>query len=254
MTSLQPEDLRRLPRLYVGASLHPGASIEPSPDQVHYLASVMRLAVGDGVRLFNGRDGEWRAAIIEIGRKRARLETRDQLRAQTDLPNIHYLFAPLKHARIDYVAQKATELGAARLVPVLTAHTIARRVNLERLRANAIEAAEQCNLLSVPEIDAPVELDSLLDHWEGSRRLIYCDESAPSANPLPQLRDLAEKNRDTPLAVLVGPEGGFSPAEQQRLRALPGVIPISLGPRVMRADTAAIAALTLVQATCGDWQ
>jgi len=137
---------------------------------------------------------------------------------------------------------------------VLTAHTIARRVNLERLRANAIEAAEQCNLLSVPEIDAPVELDSLLDHWEGSRHLIYCDESAPSANPLPQLRDLAEKNRDTPLAVLVGPEGGFSPAEQQRLRALPGVIPISLGPRVMRADTAAIAALTLVQATCGDWQ
>lgn len=247
-------DLRRLPRLYVDAPLQAGAAVEPSDDQTHYLASVMRLAAGTQVRLFNGRDGEWLATITEINRKRSRVEAAEKLRDQEPLPDIHYLFAPLKHARVDYMAQKATELGAARLIPVLTMHTIARRVNTDRLRANAIEAAEQCNLLAVPEVDEPIELDRLLESWSPERRLIYCDESSSARNPLPALEALAAESPLPPLAVLIGPEGGFSSGEQEMLRSHPAVLPISLGPRIMRADTAAIAALTVVQATCGDWR
>ncbi|WP_275406465.1 16S rRNA (uracil(1498)-N(3))-methyltransferase [Rhodoligotrophos defluvii] len=248
-------DLRRSPRLYVDAPLAAGAMVELLADQVHYLASVLRLGSGDSVRLFNGRDGEWLSAVAELSRKRGKLEARRQLRRQEGLPDIHYLFAPLKHARLDYMAQKATELGAARLAPVLTAHTVARRVNLDRLRANAVEAAEQCNLLAVPEVVEPQDLSDVLDTWDSSRRLIYCDEAAPLGNSLAALQGLAGPGGPVPpLAVLVGPEGGFSAQEQQRLRAHPDVTAISLGPRVMRADTAAIAALTLVQAACGDWR
>jgi len=249
-------DLRRLPRLYLDAPLSAGHEVSPSPDQVHYLFNVMRLKEGDQVRLFNGRDGEWLAQVAEISRKRATLEPVEALRPQTQLPDVHYLFAPLKHARVDYMAQKATELGAARLIPVLTDHTVARRVNVERLQANAVEAAEQCNLLAVPEVTEPEELDRLLDTWDDSRTIVYCDEQAALANPVAALARIAPAPgaAPRPLAVLVGPEGGFSDKEQQRLRAHPSVLAIALGPRIMRADTAAIAALALVQAVCGDWQ
>lgn len=249
-------DLRRLPRLYLNAPLALEAQIEPSPEQVHYLGTVMRLKDGDQLRLFNGSDGEWLAEIVTMNRKRAVVEPVECLRPQSSLPDVHYLFAPLKHARVDYMAQKATELGAARLIPVLTDHTIVRRVNVERMQANAVEAAEQCNLLAVPQVTEPEELDHLLDTWDERRILIYCDEQAPLANPLAALSAIAPAGDATmpPIAVLIGPEGGFSAKEQQRLRQHPSVLAIALGPRIMRADTAAIAALTLVQAACGDWR
>jgi 16S rRNA (uracil1498-N3)-methyltransferase len=164
-------------------------------------------------------------------------------------PDLDYLFAPLKHARLDYMAQKATEMGVRRLRPVFTAHTVAGRVNVERLKANAVEAAEQCNLVSVPEVLPPEPLDDVLARWEPQRRLIFCDEAAPIADPLAALQGVPPG----PLALLIGPEGGFSEAEAEALRKLPFVTAISLGPRVMRADTAAVAALALVQAVRGDW-
>jgi 16S rRNA (uracil1498-N3)-methyltransferase len=250
------QDLRRLPRLYLDAPLSAGREVVPNADQAHYLSSVMRLAEGDRVRLFNGRDGEWLAEVVALNRKRGQLLPVECLKPQTALPDLHYLFAPLKHARIDYMAQKATELGAGLLIPVLTDHTVARRVNVERLQANAVEAAEQCNLLAVPEVTEPVELDRLLDGWDEGRTIVFCDEQAPLANPLEALAALAPAAGEAarPLAVLVGPEGGFSKREQEMLRAHASVLPISLGPRIMRADTAAIAVLTLVQAACGDWR
>lgn len=242
--------LDRAPRLHVEAALAPGTGVDLTPDQAHYLVAVMRLKTGDPVRLFNGRDGEWLADIAETGKRRCRVDCREQLRPQTALPDIHYLFSPLKHARIDYVAQKATEMGASRLQPVITERTITSRVKLERLRANAVEAAEQCNMLSVPEIAEPASLERVLSGWQDGRRLIYCDEAAPLADPLAALAAVPRG----PLAVLIGPEGGFTEAEQHRLRALDFIVPLSLGPRVMRADTAAVAALAIVQATLGDWR
>ncbi len=244
-----PTGHHRAPRLHVDASLAAGASIDLPPDQAHYLVAVMRLKTGATARLFNGHDGEWLATVEETGKRRCRLACVEALRPQTGLPDIHYLFAPLKHARIDYVAQKATEMGASVLQPVLTGRTVAQRVKTERLRANAVEAAEQCNLLAIPEIRDPAPLDRLLDGWDTERRLIYCDEAAPLASPLDALRAVPKG----PLALLIGPEGGFTEAEQRRLRALDHVTAISLGPRVMRADTAAVAALAVVQATLGDW-
>lgn len=237
-------------RLYVDAPLREGERIACAPEQAHYLRDVLRLSEGDEILVFNGRDGEWRARLMVQGKRSAVLEAASLVRAQAGGPDLHYLFAPLKRARLDYMVQKATEMGVARLVPVLTRHTVAERVNLDRMRANAIEAAEQCGILRVPEVAEPVKLPALLTSWDAARRLIFCDEAAEQASPLTALAALAPG----PLAVLIGPEGGFSPDEREMIRALPQATAISLGPRVMRADTAAVAALALVNAALGDWR
>ena len=240
----------KLQRLFVKSRLRPAAEVELEPRQAHYLINVLRCKTGDHFLLFNGEDGEWRAAMGAMTKKKATLVLAEQTRPQSEGPDLHYLFAPLKRARLDYMAQKATEMGASLLKPVITRRTVAERVNADRLLANAIEAAEQCGVLRVPEVGAPETLSEMLAAWDPARLLIFADEAAPLASPLAALA--AEKPR--PLAVLIGPEGGFDQEERALLLAQPFVIPISLGPRVMRADTAAVAALALVNAVLGDWR
>jgi 16S rRNA (uracil1498-N3)-methyltransferase len=240
-------------RLFLRSSLREGAEVALDRGQANYLVNVLRLPAGAEVRVFNGADGEWQAELVAEGKKNHKLVVKEQTRAQPAASDLHYLFAPLKHARLDYMVEKATEMGAGRLRPVLTQHTQTTRLNLERVEANAIEAAEQCGILSVPAIDEPRPLAAILDGWtaqEGSRRIIFCDEAGGGADPVSILSALPR----SPLALLIGPEGGFSAAERERLRALPFVTAIPLGPRIMRADTAAVAALALVQATQGDWR
>jgi 16S rRNA (uracil1498-N3)-methyltransferase len=242
----------RSPRLYVDAALDTGAALPLEPGQAHYLLNVLRLAAGDTVLIFNGRDGEWQARIVPIGKKAAQLEAVDRVRPQTAAGDLHYLFAPLKHARLDYMVQKAVEMGASRLQPVLTRHTQTTRVNTERMRVNAIEAAEQCGILDLPEVADPIPLRSLIDGFERTRLLIFCDENADVQDPVAALTPFRSRERK-PLAVLIGPEGGFAAEERAALLALPRVVRLALGPRILRADTAAVAALTLVQAVLGDW-
>ncbi len=218
-------------------------------DQAHYVQAVMRLKAGDALRLFNGRDGEWLATISSTGKRSVEAVCGERLADAVPPPDIDYLFAPLKAARLDFIAQKATEMGARRLRPVITARTIVPRIKPERLRANAIEAAEQCNLVWVPEVLPEEPLERVLDNWDIGRRLVFCDEAGDGKAPLDVLKAMAPG----PLAVLVGPEGGFTPQERSRLLALSFVVPVGLGPRIMRADTAAVAILALVQATLGDW-
>ncbi len=237
-------------RLFVEAPLADGAAVACTPEQVNYLLNVLRLGAGAEILVFNGRDGEWRARLADVGKRRCALQCVAPTRGQQDGPDLHYVFAPLKHARLDYMVQKATELGVAHLQPVLTRRTVVARVNLERMQANAIEAAEQCGVLRVPTVGEPLKLETLLAGWQPERRLIFCDEAAEVENPLAALATIAPG----PLAVLIGPEGGFDPAERALLRAKPYAAAISLGPRVMRADTAAVAALALVNATLGDWR
>ena len=240
--------MKTTPRLHLEAPLSAGGEINLSREQGHYLTGVLRLSSGDAVRAFNGRDGEWLAYLATVSKKFVSLRC-ERLVAEAKLPpDIDYIFAPLKHARLDYVVQKATELGARRLRPVMTSRTVAERVNLDRMRANVVEAAEQCNLVHVPEVLEPEKLEKVLANWEKGRSLVYCDETMVDRNPLQSLKTLR-----TPTAVLIGPEGGFTGEEKVLLESKAFVIPISLGPRVMRADTAAIAALTLVQALAGDW-
>jgi 16S rRNA (uracil1498-N3)-methyltransferase len=226
-----------------------GAGVALGRDQAHYVHAVMRLGVGDPLRLFNGRDGEWLCRMAVAGKRGCEVVCAQKLAEAVPPPDIDYLFAPLKAARLDFVAQKATEMGARRLRPVITARTVVTRIKLERLRANAIEAAEQCNLVSLPEVLPEEPLERVLDGWDATRRLIFCDEAGSGTSALTALRQIAPG----PLAVLVGPEGGFTPEERRRLLALPFVTPVSLGPRIMRADTAAVAIMALVQATLGDW-
>src|SRR3990170_2345132 len=256
-------------RLFVEAPLTAGARLACSDGQANYLLAVLRLEAGDEILLFNGRDGEWRARIADAGRRRCELEPVAQVREQEAGPDIDYLFAPLKRSRLDYMVQKAAEMGAARLRPVLTRRTVAERVNLSRMRANAIEAAEQCGLLSVPEVHEPRKLTAVLQDWDPARALVFCDEAAEVKNPLAALRSaLATKTGEEvsdlqgptpgattrPIAVLIGPEGGFDAEERAALHAKPYTVAISLGPRIMRADTAAVAALALVNAVAGDWR
>ena len=237
-------------RLFIGSPLSEGALHECDAAQTNYLAGVLRLDTGAELLVFNGTDGEWLAEIAELGRRTCRLRAVKRVRPQSEGPDLHYLFAPLKRSRLDYMVQKATEMGVSRLHPVLTRRTQAERVNSERMRANAIEAAEQCGILRIPEIAEPAKLERVLDGWPPARRLIFCDEAADIANPLEALSRLPAG----PLAVLVGPEGGFTVEERERLRALAFVTPLSLGPRILRADTAAVAVLTLVNASLGDWR
>jgi 16S rRNA (uracil1498-N3)-methyltransferase len=237
-------------RLYVTSDLSEGASHICDSDQTHYLAGVLRLDAGAELLVFNGRDGEWLAVVAEAGRRSLRLEAQKRVRPQTGGPDLHYLFAPLKRSRLDYMVQKATELGVSRLQPVMTRRTQAERVNSDRMQANVIEAAEQCGVLRIPEVAESEKLDKVLASWEPARRLIFCDEAADIASPLEALERLAAG----PLAVLIGPEGGFTVEERETLRRLPYTTTLSLGPRIMRADTAAVAALALVNAVLGDWR
>jgi 16S rRNA (uracil1498-N3)-methyltransferase len=204
---------------------------------------------GASILVFNGRDGEWRAAVRHDGKRGLVLVFADQTRPQTSGPDVDYLFAPLKRSRLDYMVQKATEMGVRRLMPVITRRTIAERVNVDRMRANVIEAAEQCGVLRVPDVAEPVRLDRALENWAASRRLVFCDETAATKNPIAALAALGPG----PLAVLIGPEGGFHEDERALLLAKPYVTAVSLGPRIMRADTAAVAALALVNAALADW-
>ncbi len=238
------------PRLFVEDDLSADASVTCGDAQANYLLNVMRLRADDEVLLFNSRDGEWRARVGEVSKRRCVLVCVARTRAQAAGPDVHYLFAPLKHARLDYMVQKATEMGVAKLWPVLTRHTNAARVNVTRMQANAVEAAEQCRILWVPEVAAPVKLEALLRDWDPDRRIIFCNEAAEVTSPLTALSDLTPG----PLAVLVGPEGGFDPGEREQLSASLFAVPISLGPRIMRADTAAVAVLALVNAVLGDWK
>jgi 16S rRNA (uracil1498-N3)-methyltransferase len=244
-------------RLFVDEELCQGAAIELREEQAHYLLNVLRLGEGAIVLLFNNRDGEWTASITEVRKKRCTLAVAAQTRGFEPLPDIWLLFAPVKRARLDFIAQKATEMGAGVIQPVITHRTIVARVKDERLQANIIEAAEQCGLVALPELREAISLSHLLDHWSErapERRILYCDEAAEAGEAEAILTRLAEEGgRGKRWAVLIGPEGGFAADERARLHARRDTVAISLGPRIMRADTAAIAALAIVQLKLGDW-
>ncbi len=237
-------------RLYVEAALSPGAEIDIRDDRANYLLNVLRLKDGEAIHLFNGIDGEWRARLVERKKRVARLRIEECARAQQGGPDIDYCFAPLKHARLDYLVQKAVEMGVARLRPVITRRTQVARVNLERMRANVVEAAEQCGVLRLPIVEPDAPFARMVAQWPADRALIFCDEEAPVADPVQALRALP---RAAPLGLLIGPEGGFDPAERAALLGRANVLALSLGPRILRADTAGVAALALVQAVVGDW-
>ncbi|PXA97424.1 16S rRNA (uracil(1498)-N(3))-methyltransferase [Nostoc sp. 3335mG] len=248
-----PRSHATLPRLFVNHDLATGGEIALDKDQSLYLAAVLRKVVGDEVVLFNGRDGAWLCRLTSDSKKSVVLSAVEQIAGQTPKSDLWYGFAPLKNERLDYVVQKAVEMGAGILQPVMTQFTQVHRLKTDRLLANAIEAAEQCEVLSVPEIAPEVALDRLLADWpeiHGDRRLIVADEGAASSSPVAAL--LALEGR--PRGILIGPEGGFSDAERTKLRALPFVVRISLGPRILRADTAAVAAMAVIQAIIGDWR
>ena len=240
----------RSPRLFVDAPLAAGSSVALDRNQSHYLGNVLRLSPGELILVFNGRDGEWQAHVS--GRKRLdALTIAAQTRPQDRLPDLAYVFAPLKHARLDYMVQKAVEMGAAALQPVLTRFTQVARVNGERMRANVIEAAEQCGILSIAEVAEPLPLERFLNDRASQRLLVFCDEAAEVTNPLDALK--RGLGRLDGIDVLIGPEGGFAEEERAILKRQPAILTLSLGPRVLRADTAGVAALALVQAAIGDW-
>ncbi|MER8968766.1 16S rRNA (uracil(1498)-N(3))-methyltransferase [Mesorhizobium sp. M0663] len=239
----------KMQRLFVPDGLGPDIEFDVGPQQSHYLSHVLRLGEGAEILVFNGRDGEWSAAIAAKSKKALRLKLLALQRPQPPLPDLVYCFAPLKQGRLDYLVQKAVEMGAGILQPVITQHTQVTKPGIERLRANVVEAAEQCGILAVPELREAEKFERLLAGWDRERRLIFCDEDASTNSPLPALQAV----RENKLGLLVGPEGGFSDEERRMLRALPFVTAIPLGPRILRADTAAVAALALIQATIGDW-
>jgi 16S rRNA (uracil1498-N3)-methyltransferase len=244
----------RSPRLYFDAPLVAGGRLPLDAAQANYLRNVLRLKAGDTVLAFNGREGEWRASLADGGKRSQSLLVEEQTRAQTGALDLHYLFAPLKHARLDYMVQKAVEMGVSRLAPVLTQHAQVARINLERMKVNAIEAAEQCGILTLPEISAPVTFDRMVAERDARRLLVFCDETADVQDPIAALV-AARGGADPPaVAVLVGPEGGFDERERAALTAMPNVVRLALGPRILRADTAAVAALALVGSVLGDWR
>ncbi|MEO8758163.1 MAG: 16S rRNA (uracil(1498)-N(3))-methyltransferase [Devosia sp.] len=248
-----PRDYKSFPRVYVDAPLSAGASVELDRDQANHLVNVMRLKPDDAAILFNGRDGAWLGKITHAGKKGATLDLTVQTAHQTPAADLWFGFAPLKTGRLDYLVQKATEMGAGIIQPVITEYTQVQRLRDDKLVAYALEAAQQCEVLSLPVIAPEIDLKPLLESWrttQGLRRLLFADEAAGAASPVDQIGWL----HGLPIGILIGPEGGFSDAERQLLLGGDFVIPISLGPRILRADTAAVAALTLVQAIIGDWR
>jgi len=241
----------RTPRLFVDAPLAVGGQVLLDRGQANYLKNVLRLGRGDSVLLFNGRDGEWGANLAGTDKRSVTLVLGPRLRAQPPAGDLHFLFAPLKHARLDYMVQKAVEMGASLLQVVITQHTQVKRINLDRMRANVIEAAQQCGVLGVPDVAAPIPIDRLAGGAD--RLLIFCDESAEVTDPVKAL-EAAQLAEGQPIAVLIGPEGGFTNEERSALLKQPKVVRIALGPRILRADTAAVAAMALVQAVLGDWR
>lgn len=240
-------------RLFVDDDLSLGRMIDLVRDQIHYLITVMRLKDGAEILVFNGRNGEWTGQIEQKSRRACQLRITGQLREQSERPALTYCFAPLKQARLDYMAQKAVEMGAGVLQPVMTRHTQVQKLNLERIRANVIEACEQCGVLAIPDVREAMTLKDLVETLSASGapgRIIFCDEGATGSNPIDRLRTLTPG----PTALLVGPEGGFSDDERELLNGSKAVVAIPLGPRILRADTAAVAALAVIQATIGDWQ
>lgn len=238
-----------LTRLYVENALAAGSEIMLGEAQTHFLAHVLRAKPGDTLRVFNGRDGEWRASVTAVAKRAVTLTLDGQTRRQAGVPDLWLLLAPIKKTPLDYIVQKATELGVARIQPVITRRTIVDRVNSDRMRANAVEAAEQSGRLTVPEIAEPRDLAKLLPAWDATRKVLFCDEAGDAA---PARAALAKQDCAS-WAILTGPEGGFDPAEREMLRGLKFVVPVTLGPRIMRADTAALAALAIWQSTVGDW-
>ncbi|WIM12322.1 16S rRNA (uracil(1498)-N(3))-methyltransferase [Enhydrobacter sp.] len=241
-------------RLFIEADLAAGVEVALDEAQAHYLRHVMRREEGASLLLFNGRDGEWKAVLSLRGRKAAVAVVEGRTRIQAEEPDVWLCFAPVKRARIDFIVEKATELGVSLLQPVLTQHTAVERVNVDRLRANAIEAAEQTERLSVPEVRRPVELGRLIDQWPAGRRLLMCDETGGGPPIAGALAALDSAARTAPWAIVIGPEGGFAQAELAALRRMTDVTPVGLGPRILRADTAALAALACWQAVLGDWR
>jgi 16S rRNA (uracil1498-N3)-methyltransferase len=237
-------------RLFVANDLSALNEILLNDSQAHYLLHVLRLSEGSRLLIFDGQSGEWRAEIAHAKKNTCTVRLIEKVREQTASQDIHYAFAPLKQGRLDYMVQKAVEMGASLLQPVITAHTAVSRLNLSRLAANAIEAAEQCGVLSLPEIKAPLKLEALLETCERDRTIVFCDERSQVSSPLAALEQL----RGRKVMALIGPEGGFSTNEREELLSRSFVCPISLGPRIMRADTAAVAVLTLLNAVVGDWR
>jgi 16S rRNA (uracil1498-N3)-methyltransferase len=233
------------PRLFIDEPLDAGMAIALDSAQSNYLGNVMRLKAGDPVRLFDDRTGEWIAAVSDVAKRTVTLTVQDRLRAREDVPDLWLLFAPIKKGRIDWLIEKATELGIGRLQPVITRRTIVDRLNLDRLRAHVIEAAEQCDRTALPKLEEPVKLDALLRTWDANRALIFADETGGAP-----LADVARKG---PAAILIGPEGGFTDEERESIGAVAGALPVSLGPRILRADTAAAAAIAVWMAAAGDW-
>ena len=236
-------------RLFVDAALAGAARITLEDAPAHYLLHVMRAKAGAYLLLFNGRDGEWRARIAETSKRSCVLQCEKRIRTQDAAPDVWLCFAPIKKTPADYVVQKATELGASVLQPVFTRRTIVARVNEERMRANAVEAAEQSDRLTVPEVREPITLDKLLKSWPAERRMLFCDEGGDAQPIAKAVEQIAAKS----VAILTGPEGGFNPAERDLIRSQGFVVPVTLGPRILRADTAALASLAVLQALKGDW-
>jgi 16S rRNA (uracil1498-N3)-methyltransferase len=241
----------RTPRLYVEAPLAAGATIALGREQANHLLNVLRLGRGDAVLVFNGRDGEWRAHVSAAGKRDSALTLNERMREQPPPAELQFLFAPLKHARLDYMVQKAVEMGASLLQPIITQHTQVARVNTARMRANVVEAAQQCGILTLAEVAEPVPFARALDALPDDGLLIFCDEDAEVKDPVAAL---GKASPHSGLAVLIGPEGGFSEGERDVLLRRTNVLRLSLGPRILRADTAAIAALAVVQAVLGDWR
>lgn len=237
------------PRIYVPVRLRPGEAASLDENQSKYLLRVMRLSDGDTVRVFNGKDGEWRALLVQDSAKKASIQPEEQTRTQLDGPDLTLLFAPLKKTRTDFVVEKACELGVRRIQPVMTEFTQSSRVRSDRLQSVVVEAAEQTERMDIPVVEDDMPLLKALDAWPDDRPVYYCDE-AGDAKPM---RETLSEKASGPAGILIGPEGGFSPQERERMRSLPFIVPVTLGPRILRAETAAVAALTLWQSLLGDW-